>query len=310
VPLVGTATLVATAGGWAAPAALSAPAAPESARTGSLGPATPALGTFESCDAHFGFGKELVSFEVVDQSGSDGIAHAVPGDTQVVLVLENDQGQTLECTPVELTQDDWDQQFGVNDPEVPPFPGPGHYVYPSIAGGRSVDGLDNVVSVGYRVVGIPGLHTLVSPTGIKELLQSQLNPESLLFLDQIDPHVLSLIFAGASIAASGAYQDAVAACNGDGTLDETDPDLIAAIGVLAAYVDEADDVTCDNISALNLDVSIRIGLEHSIANTETITLAPPQAPPTTPPPTTPPTTAPPAVSPAATPVEAAPTFTG
>lgn len=274
MPIVGSAAAVA-AGGALATVAEAAPAVPDIG-DGTLGALGGVPGTFESCEAYFGFGKELVAFDVVDQNGADGAAHAVPTDTQVVFVLENEAGDQIECTPVELTEEEWDEFIGDTPiPGLPTFPGPGHFVYPSIEQGAFIDDeFGEAVSVGFRVVGVPGGHTLVSPTGTVELLQSQLDGEDLLFLQITDPRIAAHIATGASAAAAEAWEDAVADCVDEFATPLGGDDLAAAFAVLEALTgDDVGDLDCGDVHDQNLDASIVLGLQESIANTETITLA-------------------------------------
>jgi hypothetical protein len=273
MPIAGSAIVV-VAGGALAPVAHAAPAAPEAdAGFGALGGTQ---GQFESCEAFFGFGKELVAFSVVDQNGADGVAHAVPTDTQVVFLLEDEEGDEIECLPVELTEDDWDSEFSGAPFDPPAFPGPGHYVYPSIEQGASIDDGDfgTVESAGFYVQQVPAGHTLVSPTVVVDLFQSQLNGESLLFLNEIDPRTLAHITDEVGAAAAGAFEDAVEACDVDGSSPLTDDDLADAVGALEALTGEdRGSLDCNDIAELNLDASIVLGLQESIAYTEAITLS-------------------------------------
>jgi hypothetical protein len=285
LPIMGSAAAVA-AGGALAAVAEATPAVPE-AGDGSFGSLGGAPGTFESCDAFFGFGKELVAFHVVDQNGADGIPHAVPsdsevvpGDTQVVFVLEDEDGDPLECTPVEVSEDEWDFMADNGPfPNFPPYPGPGHYVYPSIERGASIDQGDfgRVEFVGFRVVDVPTGHTLVSPTGTEELLQSQLDPDALDSFDQVDPRTLDHITTAEGAAAAGAFDDAVDACDDDPDAVLSGDDLADAVAAIEALIGaDYGAVDCNDIGSMNRDASILLGLQESIAYTETITLALPQ----------------------------------
>lgn len=297
MPIVGSAAAV-VAGGAFATVAQAAPAAPE-ASDAALDRFFGASGTFESCEAFFGFGKELVAFDVVDQGGPDGVAHAVPTDTQVVFVLEDEEGDVLECLPEELTETEYDDFFSGAPFTPPAFPGPGHYVYPSIALGQDLDEGDfgRVDSVGFRVGSFPAGHSLVSPTGTEALEQSQLDGEALLFLDSTDPRTSTHIEAVAGAAAADAWDAAIAACADDSGTALAGDDIADAIGALEALTGDDSEIDCGGVQDLNLSASIVLGLQQSIAYTETITLSlPAQATTTTVAPTS--TTA--AVSPATT----------
>ena len=55
------------------------------------------------------------------------------------------------------------------DHPLPAWPGPGHYIYPSVNFGPFIEGFGQVETVGYKVTSIPTGHTLVSPTAVKPL---------------------------------------------------------------------------------------------------------------------------------------------
>lgn len=300
LPLAGSAAAVVVGGAFAT-VAEAAPAAPEG-DAGTFGSLRGVPGQFESCEAFFGFGKELVAFDVVDQGGPDGVAHAVPSDTQVIFVLEDQEGDVLECLPEELTEADYDDFFSGAPFTPPAFPGPGHYVYPSIELGENIDQGDfgQVDFVGFRVGTIPAGHTLVSPPGTEELDQSQLDGPALLFLDTTDPRTSAHIEAVAGAAAADAWDAIIPACDADSGTAVAGDDIEDAIAALDALTgSDSDALECGDVQDLNLEASIVLGLQQSIAYTETITLSlPVQATSTTAGPAPTSTTA--AVSPATT----------
>jgi hypothetical protein len=310
VPVVGGVTAAATAVGAWAPATQVAMAQPGGVDV-ALGAAGPAQeGVFEACSAYFGFGKEegvsgVVAFDVADVNGADGVAHAVPTDTEVVLVLENDEGETLECTPVEVTEEQWNDEFDpASNTNMPAWPGPGHHVYPTPALDPFIDDFGPVVEVGFRVLGIPGQHTLVSPTGVHALDSFFLDPEDLFFLDEVDPRVSDLAATEVDADAGAAYAAAIDACMAEEPFDDTDPDLLAAVQFLAEYIDSdpgtITEVDCNDLGFTQAIASGFIGANEAAAYVEDIRLSVPEAPPAPP--------APPA--PAAQPTVVTPTFTG
>lgn len=312
-PLVGGMTAAATAAGGMAAVAHVAPAgAADSSATSALGPATPAgeAGVLESCSAYFGYGKDdaalgLVEFDVADVNGADGADHGVDmdgdGDTDVVLVVEFDEAGTIECVPEELTEDMWDDEHGGDEGEIPPYPGPGHYVYPSVNIPR--DG-DQPLSAGFRVTGIPGEHTLVSPEDYHELDDVFLNIEDLFFDGVMDPRVPAFLEAELGAPAADAFVAAFEACTSGGDPDFTDTDLIDALLRLEEHTGietlPGDPTTgdCFDVEILSAFGSLYRGLWESVDYVEPIRLSVPEDP------------AAPTPPPAAAPVTAAPTFTG
>ncbi len=173
VPVVGGVTAVATVVGAFAPATQVAVAAPDNVdgAVGTLGVAQE--GVFESCSAYFGFGKDegavgVVDFDVADLTGADGAAHDVPDDVDVVLVLENTEGDVLECVPEEVTEEQWntflDDGF-FSFPAEPAWPGPKRFAYPLPSLGPDLGEWGELAEVGFRVIGVPAGHTLASPAG-------------------------------------------------------------------------------------------------------------------------------------------------
>ncbi|CAN5633183.1 hypothetical protein BH10ACT1_BH10ACT1_26180 [soil metagenome] len=326
VPAAGVFAAVATAvSGWA-PIAQAAPSilgAKDGAQRAEAGDAVD--GTYESCGAYFGFGKnefgvlDVVDFDVADQDGADGASHAVPADTQVVLELTNEDGDVLECTPEEVSEADWDAAMGdielymPDGKTLPAWPGPGHYAYPSVVFEPYIDDFGTVVDVGFKVTSVPDGHTLVSPTDVHPLdvhyLDEKFPPVSF----TPDPRVQALIEADAGADASAAFAEALGLCDSDEPVDYTE-DLVAAVNALNAYrgfdPQEAEDIGCYTLGTLSYEVSFLLGLVETTTYTEPIVLALPEDTTTTS--TTPTTTTPPAVSAAvaAGAVPGSPTYTG
>ncbi len=310
VPMVGGVTAAAAVVGAAAPMAHVAPAGAEAGGvTAALGSAgLVGAGTFESCAPYFGYGKEsgvlgLVQFDVADINGADGVDHAVPTDVDVVLVLENEDGDIAECVPEEVSQATWEEQFD-GESNLPDWPGPGHYVYPSVALSPELDGFGVITSVGFRVAGIPVEHTLVSPEGTKELAELFYDAEGELFFGDVrDPRVLALIASEAGDAAATAYTQALIDCSDETAIDGTDPELLAGADVLATLIGEGlgdeTEVDCFDVHILHALGSTYLSVFESIDYVEEIRLSVPEAP-----------VPPPVAPPAAQPVTAAPQFTG
>ena len=333
--MVGAATAATTFVAGIAPVVQAAPTTEARDTAVRADVAAPADGTYESCGAYFGFGKQeygvldVVDFDVHDQNGHDGIHHAVPTDTQVVLELTNADGDLLECTPEEVTQQQWDAAIGnfqINPSDnrpYPVYPGPGHYVYPSVNFGPYIDNFGKVVSVGFKVTSIPDGHTLVSPTAIKPLDVHYPLGMTDWSLDD-DPNVTAFLASEVSAGSAAAFTAARTVCAGDTELTVS-PELLAAVNALNTFrsydQETADNVGCGDIGALNAEVSFQLGFEATATYTEPIMLALPEPTTTTStttsttttttvPPTT--TVSPtPAVKPAAArPVVATPTYTG
>lgn len=333
LPTTGVVAAVAAAvSGWA-PIAQSSPSQPaQKAEPLRQQPAADSAdGTYESCGAYFGFGKDtdgvldVVEFDVADQNGDDGVAHAVPDDTEVVLELTNEDGDVIECAAVEVSETDWEEAMGDIDlfiPEggtpLPGWPGPGHYAYPSVPYEPTIEDFGTVVDVGFKVVRIPDGHTLVSPTGLVPLVQHQVFPK-FQFDYTPDPRVLDLIETDAGTPAREAFVAAMEACEAE-TQDAYSADQVDAINALLAYRGleprAAEDMSCfDDVGMLNHDVSFLLGLYETVTYAEPIVLALPEEPTTTTTSTTPQsstsTTQPTVTQPSgATPLPGSPSYTG
>lgn len=326
-PVVGAVTAAATVVGTWAPVSQASPAAGTRDAAQKAKAADPGDGTYESCDAYFGLGKregvmDIVSFDVSDQNGDDGIDHAVDTDTEIVFVLTNGELETLECIPSEITEAEWNafideaREDMPDETTLPSFPGPGHYAYPTLDQFNSIEGFGEVNSVDFAVSSIPGDHTLISPIGLTPLIQHYFSwsPGS------ADPRVLDYVEAEAGADARAALLAALA----EEGCDDADisPALVAAMDVLRSYTGvSATDYPDRCFTAYYLyDVSsFVLALDATLGYVEPIVLEAPEVPtePTVPEPTTPETTVPtdegaaqvPA-SPGATPVAAVPDYTG
>lgn len=325
-PVIGGMTVAVTAAGGIVATTNVAPALAEPASAATPSAAAGA-GVLQSCEAYFGFGKgdeggalNVVEFDVADTNGDDGVDHAVPDDTEVVLVIETEDG-TVECTPFEVTESDWDDEFAGAPVDIP-FPGPGHYAYPSIAWEQEIgaDPSSQVTSVAFRVGDIPTAHTLESPTGDRPLTDHYLS----LADDSLDPRVYELIAADpdGGTSAADAFAAARATCAEEDLPeeDETDPDLIAAAQVLSDYLDQGGTITevdCFDIFLLHSLSSYILAALDTSDYVENIRLSTPEPTSSTTSSTTSTTSTTstsvpdgPGVSPAAKAVKAKPTFTG
>ena len=311
VPVVGSMAAAATAlGGLAAVAQVAPVSAEPSGPAVALGVAGLAsAGLFEPCDAYFGFGKDegvlgVVEFDVADVNGADGVGHAVPDDVQVVLVLENEGGDVLECEPFEVTEEQWDEGFEGDFPiAAPPYPGPGHYAYPSVNLEPFIgdDDFGLVVQAGFRVAHIPGAHTLVSPEGVKDLRVIHLNPDDLFSGEIIDQRVLDAIAAGVSPEAADAFEAAIF-CGDD--YEAEDALLLAGFNFLLGLLGEGPlpEASCFEVDLMHALASLHLSALETADYVENIRLSVPE--PTAPTPT------PPAAPRAAQAVTAVPQFTG
>ena len=324
---VGVVTAASTiVAGWA-PVAHAAPATPQRDNALRQQAAAAADGTYESCGAYFGYGKsengvlDVVQFDVADQNGSDGAMHAVGTDTQVVLHLENKVGDVIECTPVEVTKAMWDSAqaddpfpyINVSDDHpLPAWPGPGHYIYPSVTFGPSIGDFGMIYSIGFKVTSVPTGHTLVSPTAVQPLVvhyPAGVND----FSNVNDPLVLDYITSTAGAAASSAFAAALTSCGVDGDGEAVfGTDLNAAIDALRTYQGRSlypGDYSCYTVLNSNALVSFLLNFHATVTYSEPIVLRVPEAPTTTTTTTTTTTPSKPAAV-AATPVAATPTYTG
>lgn len=330
--MVGVATAVTTTAAAYAPITAAAPMLDNTTDNAQNQRAADAAdGTYESCAAYFGFGKydgslDIVEFDVADTTGGpDGLTHGVPSDTQVVLVLTNEAGDTLECTPVEVTETMWNDamdnldlnMLGISpDHPLPSWPKLGHYIYPSVnfepyIGGSELERADDfgyVTAVGFKVIAIPDGHTLVSPTGVHPLDVHYPGAGQQTSTVE-DPLLTEYLTNEVGAEAAAAFSAALVSCGPDG--DESpdfDVNLVAAIRALEEYRDygpeDVEYLDCWNVARLNGEVSFQLDLTDTVNYVEEIRLSLPPAPPTTPPTTTPqtapPTTAPPTTTPATT----------
>jgi hypothetical protein len=314
-PVVGGMTVAVTAAGAVVTTTHVAPALAAPATADAMPGAAAGGAALESCEAYFGFGKEegavnVVEFDVADVNGDDGTDHAVPDDTDVVLVIETEDG-TIECTPYEVSESDWDDAF---DGEVP-FPGPGHYAYPSVALEQEIgdDTTSQVTGVGFRVTTIPTEHTLESPTGTRPLTDHFVASDG----PAPDPRALDVIEAGAGTAAVDAFNAAWTKCFVDEEEltepEREDPELVAAAQALVDYLGGGDvsEVYCIGAEFAHFEVSFILGGIDTSDYVEDIRLSTPEPDPTTSSSTPSSTPAPTATeAPAAQAVTANPTFTG
>lgn len=326
-PVVGAFTAAATVvGGWAPISDASTPGTGDAPQNAKVKADPGADGTYESCDAYFGLGKDertmdIVSFDVSDQNGTDGVDHAVESDTEVIFVISDDEGIELECTPSEITEAEWDAliaELRVDLPAstpLPSYPGPGHYAYPS---DLQIEEVGEVI--GFVVTAVPAEHTLVSPTELTPLTGHFDGT----FKKGADTRVLAYVEAEAGPAARDALESALdesAPCD-NGAFS---PALTDALSVLRTYhgvsIDDYPN-ECDSMFILYEFASPAMALAATVAYVEAIVLEAPEDPtePTVPtdPTVTEPivtsTTAPGSAqipaSQGATPVAAAPTYTG
>lgn len=286
---------------WTALAVSATPAvpAPSTPETDTSGPDQSARdtsdGTFESCSAYFGFGKgvgvlDVVDFDVTDAEGTDSADHSVESDTPVVLVLENETGDELECSPFEVSESQW--TTAMNDTYVgahgmPAWPGPGHYAYPSIAFDPLIDGFGMVTAVGFRVVGTPADHTLVSPTGVAPLVQHH--------IDVWDPatdldatRLAAFLTATVSDTARDSFLASFERCAADEWPFEFDSDGLEALNAINEELGEplidpgnVDEVGCFEVMTATEVMELVLGVEATIGYREPIVLAAAGAPTTT-----------------------------
>lgn len=321
LPVVGAATAATTMFAAILPTVHNAAASGDQPRADQARAGDPGDGTYESCGAYFGFGKsdataiDVVEFDVADVNGADGVAHAVPDDTQVVLELTNEAGDTLRCTPVEVTEEEWDDLYDaegwVPDSTVTAWPGPGHFVYPSLSHSPSIEDFGTVTGVSFLVDGVPAGHSLVSPLDAVPLVQHQV-ADGYYQSTADSPWVAALIEDAAGPGASAAFSAALVACESEE--DPVDsPDLRDAMNVLYGYFgwgefDPEWDIYCGDVTNLNAQASFTTGMAAAATYVEPIRLRLPEietttttssttvpastTPPTDPPPTVPPPTVP------------------
>ncbi|MEO6988873.1 MAG: hypothetical protein ABI239_09515, partial [Aquihabitans sp.] len=328
-PVVGAVTAAATVVGTWAPVSQASPSAGTRDAAQKAKAADPGDGTYESCDAYFGLGKsqsvmDIVSFDVSDQNGADGIDHAVETDTEVIFVLTNEEGDTLECAPSEITEAEWDDFIDdakrdvLDETALPSFPGPGHYAYPSTTFEPFLETFGDVIDVGFFVTSIPGDHTLVSPTEITPLVQHYRFPFGEVVTG--DARVLDYVEAEAGTAARDAL-DLVftdfSSCDDDGPSAALVDAMVALRAFHGVSIDDFPDDDCFTAYYLHDVASFVMALNETVTYVEPIVLEVPEVPTeiTFPEPTTPETTVPtdqgPAqvpASPGATPVAAAPAY--
>lgn len=315
---VGVAPMVATIAG----------AAEGDGGTNQLAAEPTADGTYESCSAHFGYGKEsnnsvleLTTFPVKVEGGTPaGPAPTVEnGGIDVVLVIEDVNGDQLQCVPEQVTEQEWNATWGDTPFNFPPFPGPGHYAYPSVspdAGPAALEpaaltDLDTLESVTFEVVGVPEGYTLVDPVG-PSLLPQVFAGHFPVDLERLAVQTEAVIEESAGSDAAAAWSTAIDFCiagEGGDLPNADDPALVNALQALVdfAIVEPTEvtaPVTCDDLEGPLL-ISAFVLFVQASADTEspiTVSLPLPDVPTTT----TTTTTAPPAAEAAVV----TPSFTG
>jgi hypothetical protein len=316
LPVVGAVTAAATtvAGFTPMVVASAQPAAPAS--DGFDAAAEPAAdGVYESCSAYFGFGKDegasdLVEFQVgVDGTGPGPAPTVENGGVEVVLVIENDEADVLVCVPEAVTPEQWAGEYGdglfLN---LPPYPGPGHYIYPSVGLGLEIEGFGLVTDVGFVVTGIADGYTLTSPEGIEPLAAVFSNPFLDLDSGNLDPVVLGIIDDEAGPDAVAAYVTAIEGCILEVPVEPTQSaELTAAAEALLDFIgveEEFGDVDCSDAAGLYFISSLLVDVYGTTVNSESIVLGVVTTPTTAAPP------APTTTAPAAQPTVVTPRFTG
>ena len=319
-PVIGGVAAAATAVGAFVPATQVAVAAPdvEAGATTPLGLAQD--GAFESCSAYFGIGKG--AGDVTDAEGEDDGDHEVGGDVELVVVLEDVDGNTIRCRPEVLTEDGWDAFLTSWEDEVGPigfpspgaWPGPGRYVFPSTGWNLDIDGFGDLASVGFEVIGLPDEHSLRSPVGVRALANPYAAILQVLDSDGLPDSTaaLEIIDARAGSAAAAAYEAAREMCApGEPVSLPADPDLLDAIFALVEHagvelppeVEEDPEIliSCGLFWTAPILAAYPAMLDSLATYTEAIVLAGPVQEPTPPEPTAPG---------GAQPVTATPTSTG
>ena len=337
---VGVATATVTTFAGFAPAVVTTAGAVDGSDDANVATADPAAdGTYESCSAYFGYGKndetetlalDLTTFPVTVEGGTPaGEAPTVEnGAIDVVLVLTDVDGAELRCVPEEVTEAEWDATWGPTPipVNIPAWPGPGHYAYPSIlpsglgvgsnarefapllARPAAIGDLNDLASVGFEVTSVPEGYTLVDPLATQGLPQTFSGFVSGVITDPasspVIPRALQVIVSGAGPAAAQAYAVALGACvadNGQDPPNADDPNLVAAVQALADYLIKPDQVpvveapvSCGEIGSLLFASVLVFGVEATIDTASPITVSLPLPPP----------------PPAAEPAEVTPAFTG
>jgi hypothetical protein len=327
---VGVATATVTTFAGAAPVVVSTAGAVDGADDANTIAAEPTTdGTFESCSAYFGYGKneedavlELTTFPVAVEGGTpEGPAPTVEnGGIDVVLVIEDVDGNELRCVPEEVSEDDWDDTWGGTPINFPPYPGPGHYPYPSEGSGgdeefeeivvdeilgtpAAIGDLGEIDQVSFEVVGVPEGYTLVDPvaaTPLPMILDETFGGGLEGLIDEVAAEVALL--AGPEAAA--AWTVAINACSTEVEPPNADsPELLAAIQALADEIFVSpptveSPVSCGELGETFFVTAFVLAVRATIANESPITVSLPVPSPTT------------AAPPAAAAVEVTPAFTG
>lgn len=301
-PLAGVATAATVAG--AVPGAVLA-SSPALATSPAVAPSpedtsVPA-GTYESCSAYWGYGKqtspvfpvyELVAFDVTVEGGPvEGPAPTVEnGAVDVVIVLEGTTGE-LACRPEQVTEAQWNVAWAplLGAGTFPTYPGPGHYPYFSADGLRTgalgagpmddEPGIGEIVQVGFRVVAVDWPDLLVTPTTTVALgapFFDELGP----VLQGVLPPSLTAIVAESPAGQAGvtALVDAVDGCEAEDPVPPVPSEALdAALAALAAAAGvptpEVDD--CVELGQALVRPLYGIAVAASIANRQPITVAAP-----------------------------------
>ena len=346
---VGVATATVTSFAGFAPAVVSTAGAVDGTDGANTATAEPtADGTYESCSAYFGYGKneetdtgalDLTTFPVTVQGGVPaGAAPTVEnGGIDVVLVLTDIDDAELRCVPEQVTESQWNATWGdipIEALNIPSWPGPGHYPYPTVlpdftpieeddellllgASPAAIGDLNDLASVGFEVVGVPEGYTLVDPTQTQPLPSTFFGTLLPFVLFESDPTgplpapLVEVIEAAAGPTGVTAFSEAVDFCIENQDVEPTpalpnanDPDLVAAVQALWDYVIVPDvpgrpvaPITCDDVGTVFGVGAIIFAVNATIENESPITVSLPVAP------------APPA-PPAARAARVTPAFTG
>ena len=254
------------------------------------------------------------------------------GAIDVVLVLTDIDGKQLRCVPQEVTKAEWDATWGPGaipiQVNIPAWPGPGHYAYPSIPPANmttasrvgalgplvqspaAFGGIGDLASVGFEVTSVPDGYTLVAPVQTQTLPQTFYNFFSTYFGgpgSQLSPppQALQVIEAAAGAAGVAAYTEALNVCVGfsGNPRNADDPDLVAAVQALADFVVRPGQfpvieapVSCDEVTQAYIYSVFIFAVEATIATKSPITVSLPVPETTT--------------IPAAQPAQVTPAFTG